>query len=150
MRHDLQRTPAFSRRRFSASRIRRRAVLPGVLATALGFAMLAAGPAWAETDYCTTGSSGGNVNTCIDLNAGDGSQVEGTAHVYSSTRTLSVCVTENSSTLACTPWESVSPGQTLYERPGIDVPPATYCAYTYRLNSDGSSTQIGAVCAYGS
>lgn len=147
---DPSRTNAARLAKSAAVRLRSRAVLPSLLIAALGLGAWAASPALASTDYCTTGSSGGNTNTCIDLNAGDGSQVQGSAHIYNATRTLSVCVTENSSTLGCTPWVSVAPGQTLYERPGLDVPPATYCSTTYRLNSDGSNTEIGRICAYGS
>lgn len=138
--------------RRESSRLRRfcsRSVLATGLIGALGVSLLAAAPALAETDTCGYGSSGGNVLTCVHMNYGDGSQVAASARVETSTRTLDACLTQNGTTLGCTGFKSVSPGHVITYAPAIDLKPATYCAITYRRNSDGSSTEIGDECAYG-
>ena len=83
------------------------------------------------------------------MSYGDGSQVAGSARVETSTRTLKVCLTYNGNTYGCSGWKSVSPGGVLTYPTSVDVIVATWCADTYRQNSDGTSTQIGSECAYG-
>jgi hypothetical protein len=119
-----------------------------VCATAL---FVGAGPASASSSGCTLGSSSGNVVTCISI-LGEGlfvNEMTASADVVDSTRTLQVCLHGPSSSLPrCTSFEVVKPGGTISVQwfPNRDVPAGTYCARTWRRNSDGSHTLIGQAC----
>lgn len=101
---------------------------------------------------CGAGSSGGNVNTCMEI-TGSGLHIDSataSAHVINSGRTLQECIRGPQGTIACTPFVFVSPGGTLpiTWSPNSDEPAGDYYANTFRLNSDGSDTQIGQEFVY--
>jgi hypothetical protein len=102
---------------------------------------------------CTTGSSSGNVTTCMSW-SNSGTHIEdilGSATVNNKARTIKVCIRSNvNGTLACDhqgyilirPGERVS---ALWAPKGTE-PAGTYCVRTWRKNNNGSVTLIGEVC----
>ncbi len=125
----------------------------GLLAAAVCTTALSvgAGPAPASSSGCTLGSSSGNVVTCISI-LGEGlfvSEMTASADVVDSARKIQVCLKGPSSSLPrCTDFQTVKPGGTIVVQwfPNRDVPAGTYCARTWRQNSDGSHTLIGQAC----
>ena len=109
------------------------------------------GPASASGRYCTYGGSSGNTQTCIYVN-GNGafvSYMQSSAHVVSYGRVLQSCLHNPSGgRIGCTSYTYVGPGSTLTYTwaPHNYVTSGDYCALTWRQNTDGSTTQIGAVC----
>jgi hypothetical protein len=104
---------------------------------------------------CTTGSSAGNVNTCMNVNGSDQfvQSAIASAHVVptGSARTLEVCMYNPSETqIGCNPGGlvTVKAGGSISFTwaPDRNVNPGSYCADTGRQNSDGSVTIIGATC----
>jgi hypothetical protein len=137
-----------------------RLVLAGCATVAIFSGMTGAGVAMAGTripaipdthQTCTTGSSDGNTTTCMYVN-GTGLLINydrGSATVHTSTRTLDECISGPVTAADnCTGYENVGPGGYLPIGwdPNMDEPAGDYCATTYRLNSNGSSTQIGHTC----
>lgn len=110
-----------------------------------------AGVASADSSGCTLGSSSGNVVTCMSI-IGDGlfvNEMTASADVVDSARTLQVCIHGPASALPrCTSFQNVQPGGTISVQwfPDRDVPAGTYCARTWRENSDGTTTLIGQAC----
>jgi len=111
-------------------------------------------PATAEVtgSSCTYGSSSGNVYTCVyAVHSGDYiDYVNGNGDVVDSTRTLDECIYYSGSDnyLACSGWVTTSPGNAVYVywSPYANEPSGYYCTSTWRLNSDGSETDIGWTC----
>jgi hypothetical protein len=120
------------------------------LFSSAGSATASAGP------NCTTGSSGGNVNTCFTI-LGAGlfvGEMHATAQVINSDRSLFECIHGPDPALpVCTDVRDI---------PSVGVLPITwnpnrtvtattssttrYCARTWRQNTSGSPTLIGEVC----
>jgi len=103
---------------------------------------------------CTLGSSSGNVNTCISI-IGQGlfvNEMTASADVLEASRTLQVCLhgpDAATSLPRCTAFQAVQPGGTIVVQwfPNRNVPAGTYCARTWRKNTDGSKpTLIGQAC----
>jgi hypothetical protein len=99
---------------------------------------------------CGTGSSAGNVTTCITIN-GPGlyvSWILATAQVNDSTRTIQVCIHGPLGPIQCSPFQSTSAGtqRSTFWNPNRDEPAGDYCANTWRRNNDGTHTQIGQEC----
>lgn len=113
-----------------------------------------AAPAAPASDHtCGTGSSGGNVTTCM-YNTGEGLHIDlfdAQADVNNVERTLQVCITGALGT-RCSGFSPIPPDppnnvqQELWWVNG-NVPAGNYCAITNRKNPDGSVTQIGYECA---
>ena len=119
-----------------------------------GAAQAAVGPASQVRpltgESCGTGSSSGNVETCMYVN-GSGLFVDymnASAQVVNATRTIQECIHGPNGTVGCTAFVSRAPGQSLVFEwvPDGDVTGGDYCANTWRLNSDGSHTEIGSYC----
>lgn len=131
---------------------RRRSIQTGVEVASLCVTVLAALsiPARAvsvsETRICTTGSSGANTYTCVDIfNAGRYiDHVDATAKIDHFGRKLKVCI-EGPAIDRCDGWHYVGPFDTLVSTwtPKADERAGQYRAVTYRLNNDGTSTKIG-------
>jgi hypothetical protein len=135
-------------------------VAAAALALTLG-GLAAGGPASAAPaapasagPRCGTGASSGNVNTCITAN-GSGlhvNYIDVTAEVLNSGRNIQVCIRGPQVSHGCAPglhsYEYVAPGYYIpYEwAPNAIEAAGDYCANTYRLNNDGSNTQIGHEC----
>jgi tRNA A-37 threonylcarbamoyl transferase component Bud32 len=119
--------------------------------TALVVLLVSAGTASADASGCTTGTSSGNVETCVSI-IGSGlliDEITASATVENATRTIQVCIHGPDSALPrCTAFEVVHPGSTITEPwfPDRDVPAGSYCARTWRENADGSHTMIGEEC----
>lgn len=101
-------------------------------------------------ESCGTGSSSGNVTTCMYVNGG-GLYIDyaySYAQVNDSTRTIQSCIHGPDGTVGCTAFISTAPGDAIaeYWYPYADEPAGNYCANTWRLNSDGSDTEIGSYC----
>lgn len=99
---------------------------------------------------CGTGSSGGNVETCMNV-VGSGLHIDSataSAHVINSGRTLQECIRGPQGTIGCTVFVFVPAGGTLSITwsPNSNEPSGDYCANTYRLNNDGTDTRIGHQC----
>jgi len=104
---------------------------------------------------CGTGNSDGNVSTCITA-YGSGLHVINinvSAVVLNSTRTISVCLAGPNGSLGCTPPPgqgsiTLSPGGFIAFSwgPNASEPAGDYCANTWRNNGDGTTTQIGHEC----
>ena len=101
---------------------------------------------------CGTGSSAGNVTTCVTIN-GPGlyvSWILATAQVNDSTRTIQVCIHGPAplNSIQCTAFLSTSPGtqRSTFWNPGRDEPAGDYCANTWRMNTDRTHTLIGQEC----
>ncbi len=134
-----------------------KSALAGCATVAIFWGMTGAGTAMAGTripdsnQMCTTGSSDGNTTTCMYVN-GTGLLINydrGSATVHTSTRTLDECISGPVTAADhCTGYENVDPGGYLPIGwdPNQDEPAGYYCATTYRLNNNNSSTQIGHVC----
>lgn len=126
----------------------------GLLAAAVCATALFVGArvAWASASGCTTGSSSGNVETCVSV-IGSGlfvNEITASAQVLDSTRDIQVCIHGPDAALPlCTLFQSVSPGDPPIVQPwspNRDVPAGEYCARTWRDNADGSHTLIGEIC----
>jgi hypothetical protein len=101
---------------------------------------------------------GDNVVTCIFIDGPDHSrfvdEIDGTAEVLDSTRTLQVCIHGPASANLephCSPFQVMHPGDSPLhtERwfPERVMPAGTYCTRTWRKNDDGSKpTLIGQAC----
>jgi hypothetical protein len=117
-------------------------------ATAVAQVPQSAGP------RCGYGSSSGNTYTCITIE-GSGLHVDymlATADVVNAGRRLKVCIRGPKGTVGCFPANSfiyVRKGTGIYFEwaPNSNVPAGDYCANTWRLNSNGSDTEIGHECA---
>ena len=144
--------------------------LAGILALALaGFAFSPLSPAFAaDTAYihtsgpqaaksdptvCTTGSSDGNVQTCIgwSISGTHINYIDGTAEVINVGRTIKVCIHSSlTGTIKCNPggYTYVGPGGHIAVdwSPNKTEPSADYCVRTWRQNDDGTETLIGEVC----
>jgi len=150
--------------------------LAGILALALaGFAFsplspaLAAGTAYTHTNgphaaapasasqsdpsSCTTGSSSGNVDTCMSWsNSGTHiNYIDGTATVINVARVIKICIHSSvTGTIKCNSsgYIYVSPGGHIAVdwSPNTTEPSATYCVRTWRQNDDGTDTLIGELC----
>lgn len=99
---------------------------------------------------CTTGTSSGNVSTCIGV-TGRGllvQEIQTSATVINSARTIQNCLRGPDGTIGCTPFKSVRPGDSIgvIWVPDSDEPAGNYCSRTFRLNPDGTDTLIGQVC----
>ncbi len=100
---------------------------------------------------CGTGSSSGNVQTCMRV-VGSGLHIDSataSAHVINSGRTLQACIHGPQGTIGCTPFVFVPVGGTLSITwsPNRNEPAGDYCANTWRANSGGASpTEIGHQC----
>lgn len=99
---------------------------------------------------CGTGASSGNVETCMLVN-GSGLHVnfaQSSAQVLNAARTLQSCIRGPQGTIGCTPFVSVAVGDAIgvLWSPNATEPGGDYCANTWRLNSDGSHTEIGHQC----
>jgi hypothetical protein len=137
-----------------AGRLRRRtfAVVFAAAIVVSGFAL--AGPAQATAGpRCTYGSSSGNVQTCVYVEGPNGTThvdyAWASAAVFKATRTLEVCLRGPNGPIKCAGFERRHPDRVPFYalwQPDRNVTPGDYCANTYRLNSDGSDTQIGHVC----
>lgn len=130
------------------------AAIPAVAAIAAlgvgtGVANAAVSPASASG--CTFGSSSGNTKTCLAI-SGSGLHVNSmtaSATIENSARTLDVCITGPASVLPlCTGFVHVGVGGTLSItwQPNANEPAGAYCGETFRLNNDGSATEIGPKC----
>lgn len=121
------------------------------IATMVGSALIMSGTAFAatpDTQACTTGSSSGNVKTCIIAF----NQVEAEAIVVTQKRFLLTCVQASSGILL----KCSNGGRYVPVQKGASIsvtwpdsgqaPVATYCADTWRMNSDGTSAMIGQIC----
>jgi hypothetical protein len=104
-------------------------------------------------NQCTEGSSGGNVSTCL-LIVGDGlnvSLVEGYDQIQHSARVIQLCLQGPNGTGGCSKGmlEPVGAGWTGYITPipPNHLPAGTYCATTWRWNSNGTHNDIGQICA---
>ena len=104
---------------------------------------------------CGTGSSSGNVNTCFTIFGNDGTtfvvQMHATGTVITATRKLQECIHGPDQRLGrglCSDEVTKSAGQTVTRNwfPGTTVTPGSYCARTWRINSDGSKVLIGQEC----
>ena len=112
-----------------------------------GVAYASAGP------RCGTGSSSGNVNTCITIQ-GSGEHVDwilASAQVSSATRNLQICIHGPNGPIKCNPssgYHTTSPGQEISTTwsPNALEASGDYCANTWRQNGDGSNTEIGHEC----
>jgi hypothetical protein len=116
--------------------------------------LVAGTPAYASAGpRCGTGSSSGNVNTCITIK-GTGEHVDwilASAQVSQSTRNLQICIHGPNGSIQCNPangYHSTGPGEEISTTwsPNAQEPSGDYCANTWRLNSDGSNTEIGHEC----
>lgn len=113
--------------------------------------MASAGPAFADANDCTLGTSSGNTLSCfVIINSGlSVSDMTAQASIENSGRTLQVCVHGPDPALPkCTDFVFVPKGGILTENwsPNRNVVAGTYCGRTWRRNSDGSHTLIGEVC----
>jgi len=99
---------------------------------------------------CGYGSSSGNTYTCMYVNGGGLyiNYAEASASVVNSGRTLQECIRGPQGTIGCTAFTYVRPGYTLFLDwfPYSYEPAGNYCANTWRLNSNGSHTEIGHQC----
>lgn len=120
------------------------------LGAGAGVANAAASPG-AAGPRCTTGSSSGNIKTCFSITGGGlhVTSMKASATIENSARTLDVCITGPAAVLPlCTGFFDVPVGGTLSITwsPNANEPAGTYCGETFRLNNDGSATEIGSVC----
>jgi hypothetical protein len=105
---------------------------------------------------CTTGSSSGNVDTCMYI-VYSGAELEyadASANVITSARDLLICMSYPSGIVfACSNdgyYEWRNPGQAAVAGPYVwdatGEPTGNYCARTYRMNSNGTIATIGTAC----
>jgi hypothetical protein len=113
--------------------------------TAVGLVAAVPGPALAATGACGTGSSHGNVRTCVSLS---GKSVSVSAQVKSSGRVLNSCLRRNGTKVACTGYRYIAAGRGIGFTwiPGGLVPDGIYCAVTWRKNPNGAVTKLGSEC----
>jgi hypothetical protein len=115
-----------------------------------------AGAAFANSGpRCGTGTSSGNVNTCFTIFGNDNTrfvvQMHATGTVINATRKLQECIHGPDQRLGqglCSGEVTKSPGETVTRNwnPNSTVTAGTYCARTWRINSDGSKVLIGNEC----
>jgi hypothetical protein len=133
----------------SIAGMRRRVALGTAILSAMAVAVAAvvtvAPAAFASTDACGSGSSHGNVRTCVSLG---GSSVSTSANVKDEGRTLNSCLRRNGVRVDCTGYSHVAPGHGigLSWIPGGHVPNGTYCAVTWRKNPNGTTTKLASEC----
>jgi hypothetical protein len=113
------------------------------------FGAAGATTALATGETCTFGSSSGNTLTCMTV-VGSGLHIDraiASATVEHSARTLDVELS-GPTIVIDSGFVLVQPGQTLSVTwsPNANEPAGNYCATTFRLNSDGTVTQIGHTC----
>ena len=99
----------------------------------------------ASQTFCGYGSSSGNVRTCV---ADKGGSVSSSATVVHQAQVLQSCLHRNGSRIGCTAYTYVRPRGGIgftWAAPG-GVPPGTYCAVTWRKNTNGSTSEIGSEC----
>jgi hypothetical protein len=130
--------------------LRRLALIVALAAVFVASSLALGGPAQASDRDCTTGSSSGNVYTCVEV-IGSRLYVDdayASALVRDSGRYLKVCLRGPNGTIGCTPTVYVPPTYTLRYiwNPNRNVTAGDYCANTWRLNIDDSYTRIGHVC----
>jgi hypothetical protein len=142
--------------------LRRYLMLAIAVATVISSGLIAGGTAQAATGRaaspaistfrnCSTGSSSGNVNTCMYVK-GSGPFIQyaiASASVISTERTLEVCMYNPSDAqIGCAGPQSVQPDHTLpfTWSPDAKEQTGSYCADTGRMNADGSFTIIGVAC----
>jgi len=113
-----------------------------------------AGTVGSDPTSCTTGSSSGNVDTCMTWsNSGTHINfIDGTATVNNVGRTITVCVRSDTlGTIKCNPsgYIFVGPGGHIAAdwSPNATESHTRYCVRTWRENDDGSHTLIGEVCS---
>jgi hypothetical protein len=108
----------------------------------------------AAVSQCGTGTSSGNVKTCLTVNK-TGTQINNmtaTATVINNSRQLQVCIRGPQGSLGCTPsstgFKTVDKGGIIaFTAPTNVFPSGQYCANTYRYNADdGTHTEIGHEC----
>jgi hypothetical protein len=99
----------------------------------------------AATTQCGYGSSGGNTRTCVTMAS---TAVSTSATVISTGRTIRSCLRRNGARLQCTAYSYVKPGGGTGSSwvAGGAVPDGTYCAVTWRLNTNGAQTKVGTEC----
>lgn len=89
---------------------------------------------------CGGGASKGNEWACIKVLLNP-SSIQVSDRIIHSTRTVQICVRRNGMRDKCTSFEVIKPGQTesaQYDFQG----PGRYCARVWRLNPDGSHSEI--------
>jgi hypothetical protein len=133
---------------WTGPRARQRRLVLFVVVLSFGFAVLVAaraGDATAASSACGYGSSSGNVRTCVSVG---NTTVSSSSTVVSSARVLQSCLHRDGVRLGCTAYTYVPAGSSIGFQSvfGGGVPSGTYCALTWRRNTDGSTTQIGSEC----
>jgi len=116
-------------------------------------ALAAASAVRSDPEICTTGSSDGNVETCM-MWSNSGTHIDyidGHAQVLLVPRTIKICVHSSvAGTIKCNSsgYIYVEPGGVIYVNwtPNKTEPEATYCVRTWRQNADGTDTLIGELC----
>lgn len=121
------------------------AALSVMVMTAVAAVTVAPGAAFASTDACGSGSSHGNVETCVSLG---GTSVSTSAQVKDAGRVLNSCLRRNGVRVRCTGYSFVAPGHGigLTWIPGGHIPNGTYCAVTWRKNPNGTTTRLASEC----
>jgi hypothetical protein len=116
-----------------------------VAAAGAFFVVMPAGLAAADTNQCGYGSSDGNSRTCVSVGS---TSVSTSATVVSSARVLQSCLHRDGVRITCTPYTYVPAGGGIGNTwvPGGPVPSGNYCAVTWRLNTDGTTTEIDSEC----
>jgi hypothetical protein len=120
------------------------------IASAIALFGIAGGStALASDTTCTFGSSSGNTHTCMSVNGGGLhiNSATASAHVVNSGRTLDVELS-GPPIFISSGFFFVPAGATLSVTwtPNSNEPAGNYCATTLRLNSNGTTTQIGHTC----
>ena len=117
-----------------------------VLTCAAFFVAMPSGLAAAAINQCGWGSSQGNTWTCLSIGS---TSVSTSATIASSGRVLESCLHYNGVRIACTGYTYLPRGTSIGFTyvPGGAVPSGTYCAVTWRMNPDGSTTEIDSECA---
>jgi len=127
--------------------------IPGTLAIFVSATVFFAGgnSAFASGRKCTFGSSNGNIRTCLSVK-GSGLHITNafaSADVVHATRLIHVILEGPSAALPLgSATEFVSPGTGIgvFWGPNKNEPAGNYCAVTWRLNKNGSATQVGRAC----
>jgi len=126
--------------------------LMAAVALALSFFLLVTGsPAQASVITCTTGTSGGNVRSCLSvINSGPlVATMSMSAHVVRSARVLRVRVLSPSGAILASKGPgNVPPGGTITAvwRPHRVVARGRYCGITARRKANGTYTRIATRC----
>ena len=119
----------------------------GVVAAALSLgaagwlAIGTSGVASAATN-CSLGSSGGNLVTCVS--AANGSATASVT-VVNQAKVLQLRLTLDSFLHSCSGYRTVASGGRITNQ-GASTGPAFWCAHTWRLNPNGTTTEIASVC----